>query len=171
EVRARAFLLDPAADIGPGWWFYATTVLPAAFGWFGLATSLCGVVMAVRRDRLAGSVLAIGAAAFFLPLVTLRAMFARYGSPLAMFLSIGLGVFLGAASTFFHSRARGWTAMAASAAIVLAALGPPARRLVQLDRILTRADTRDLASAWLVGRGPDATFVSQGAYARIHGLE
>jgi hypothetical protein len=59
---------------------------------------------------------------------------------------------------------------ASTALLCAALLGPPLVRLVQLDRLLARPDTRDEASEYLIAQG--GPVVSQGAYAEhVHALE
>src|SRR5262249_54647735 len=41
----------------------------------------------------------------------------------------------------------------------------------QFDRLLSRSDTRDLATRWLLEQGPDAVAVTRGYYAQVHLLD
>jgi hypothetical protein len=134
--------------------FYLGTVLPAAFGWIGLVLGAAG--LANRR--------ALPAAAFALCVIALLAPlqvpYARYASPLVPALAAGTGIALDALTR--RNRI-------AAAVLAAAALLPPALRTVQLDRVLSREDTRDLAARWLIGEGRPAE--SLGGWAHVHALE
>jgi len=118
--------------------FYSGRVLPAAFGWTGFALGAAG--LANRR--------ALPAAAFALCVIALLAPlqipYARYVSPLLPPLAAGVGIALDA----LLRRNR-----IVAAALAAAALLPPALRTAQLDRLLSREDTRDLAARWLIREG------------------
>ncbi|OLE64483.1 MAG: hypothetical protein AUG04_00245 [Deltaproteobacteria bacterium 13_1_20CM_2_69_21] len=134
--------------------FYSGRVLPAAFGWTGFALGAAG--LANRR--------ALPAAAFALCVIALLAPlqipYARYASPLLPPLAAGVGIALDA----LLRRNR-----IVAAALAAAALLPPALRTAQLDRLLSREDTRDLAARWLIREGrPVESF---GGWAHVHALE
>lgn len=156
------YLLDPSAVTPPGWWFHASVTLPAAFGVAGLLAALAGLWLAARRDLRAALVLASAAVGFFALIAPIRLLFVRYASPLCPALAVGVGVVLAWSLQRFGR---------AGAAVVCAVLlGPPLVRLVQLDLLLARPDTRDEASAYLIAHG--GPVVSQGAYAEhVHALE
>jgi Dolichyl-phosphate-mannose-protein mannosyltransferase len=134
--------------------FYLGTVLPAAFGWAGFAMGMAGV--ANRR--------ALPAAAFALCVIALLApleiRYARYASLLVPPLASGAGIALDA----LLQRNR-----IVATALAAAALLPPAVRTVQLDRLLSREDTRDLAAGWLIREG--RPIESVGGWAHVHALE
>jgi hypothetical protein len=81
----------------------------------------------------------------------------RYASPLVPVLAAGAGVALASIRG-----AAGWVALAL-------ALGPPAVRAAQFDRVLAAGDTRDLAARWLIDRGEPCE--SYGGWAHVHALE
>jgi hypothetical protein len=134
--------------------FYLGTVLPAAFGWTGFGLGAAG--LANRR--------ALPAAAFALCVIAMLAPlqipYARYASPLLPALAAGVGIALDA----LLQRNR-----IVAGALAAAALLPPALRTAQLDRLLSREDTRDLAAAWLIREGRPVE--SLGGWARVHALE
>ena len=135
--------------------FYAFTVLPAAFGWAGLLLAVAGFV---ERRSFPGVAFVI--AVLFLLLSPLRIPYARYASPLLPALCASLGVTLAAV---LQRRA------AAGFALVAIALAPPAVRSIQLDRLLAREDTRDLAARFLIREGKPIE--SRGGWAHVHALE
>jgi hypothetical protein len=115
-----------------------------------------------RRDQSAALVVASAAFSFFVLIAPIRLLFVRYALPLCPALAVGVGVVLA------WSLQRFGRAGAALCCAVL--LGPPLVRLVQLDLLLARPDTRDEASAYLIAHG--GPVVSQGAYAEhVHALE
>jgi hypothetical protein len=135
--------------------FYAFTVLPLSFGWAGLALAAAGLG---GRRTIAGA--AFVGAFLLLGLAPLQIPYARYASPLVPALAAGLGVALAAVR-----EKNAW----AFAALATLALAPPAARAVQLDRLLSREDTRDLAARWLSDDGrPIESF---GGWAHVHALE
>jgi Dolichyl-phosphate-mannose-protein mannosyltransferase len=135
--------------------FYAFTVLPAAFGWAGLLLSVAGLA-----DRRSFPGVAFVIIILLLLLSPLRIPYARYASPLVPALAAGLGVALAAV---LERRALAAFALAAIA------LGPPAVRAVQFDRLLAREDTRDLAARFLISQ--DKPVESRGGWAHVHALE
>src|SRR5262249_20825226 len=50
-------------------------------------------------------------------------------------------------------------------------LPPPAVRIARFDRLLARADTRDLARDWLVSHGEGTTVLTEGAYGHVQAVE
>ncbi len=168
---ASVYTLDPQNTYPPGWKFHLGVSIPAALGWFGLAAAVGGMAMVWKRDRWGLVVLGLSAAGFFAIVAPVNALFARYGSPLATVLSAGVGVALSALLDVARERVAGWGGALASVVVLGLVLGPPGRRLAQFDRILSQPDTRDLASAWLVARGPGATVYPEGSYAHVHAVE
>lgn len=135
--------------------FYAAAVLPVAFGWIGLALGAAGLL---RRAALPAA--AFVAVFLLLLLAPLQIPYARYASPLVPALAAGAGVAL--AAVLERNR---WLFAALAAGVLL----PAAARSVQLDRLLAREDTRDLAARWLVREGRPVE--SSGGWAHVHALE
>jgi hypothetical protein len=165
----RGYRIDPEFAVPAGWRYYLGDILPTAFGGWGFVFSLVGVGLCWRRDRGVGLVLATAAFAAFTALVNLQALFARYAQPMIPPLAVGLGLCLATACAAAVQR-RSAPRMFGAALLVVLALGIPAARTVELDRLLSAPDTRDQASRWLLEHGGGPT-VSQGWYTEVHLLD
>jgi hypothetical protein len=97
---------------------------------------------------------------FALVLAPVQITHVRYATPLVPALVVGLG--LTVAYVLERSPAAGFL-------LLVAALVPPAMLSTQFDRLLSRPDTRQLASRWLAAR--DAPIESLGGWAHVHALE
>jgi hypothetical protein len=171
QNSVRAYLLDPSAELPPGWIFHFTVTLPAAFGVVGLLLALAGLVLTWRSDRWVAAALSASVVVFLLEVATVRVLFVRYAAPMLPALAVGLAVTLTQALSEARRRLTEWPAMALTIAVALVALGPPLLRTAQFDHLLSQPDTRDLASQWLVAQGPDATVFTQGMFVELHALE
>jgi hypothetical protein len=167
----RGYLLDPTAQLPPGWLFHFTMTLPVAFGMVGFLVSVAGLGLAWRSGRWTAGVLWSLLVTFFLEIATVRMLFVRYAAPMLPAFAVGLALALTEALAVARRRWSERTALAITAALSLAALAPPALRTAQFDHILSQPDTRDLASAWLVAQGPEATVVTEGIFVELHALE
>jgi Dolichyl-phosphate-mannose-protein mannosyltransferase len=171
ELRAglsRHALRYEAAHSTPiGLVYYPTTVFPAAFGWPGWILCLAALAFhARRRDHapLTGYLLVF----FVVFLGPLAQVFVRYGSPLVPALAAVGGIAAAGLCERLSERAPHAVVVPALALLLLAA---PAAHLVAFDRVLARADTRDLARTWLVDRGADKVVLTDGAYARVQAID
>jgi 4-amino-4-deoxy-L-arabinose transferase-like glycosyltransferase len=166
---ARSYLLDPQAVLPPGWRFHLTVTLPAAFGWAGLALAALGVGWSVRREWAVGLVLAaeiLGAFAFLVPV---RTLFVRYASPTLPGLCAGLALCLLWSYAALRARLPSRVALGLALALGVVALGPPLRRLVAFDRLLSREDTREQVRDYLARQ--HATLLPQGGYAYVTAVQ
>lgn len=167
----RAFLIDRTVAAPRGWRFYPSVVLPAAFGWVGLLGAIAGLSTMARWNRATALVVGVTAVAFFASIAPAQMIVVRYASPMLAPLAVALGCALLRAIGWAHGRWPGPRGALAAVAVVAASLGPPAWRLVEFDRLLRRADTRELAGEWLAAQGPGTTLLAQGGYPRIHALD
>ena len=142
-------------------------VLPAAFGWPGFLLCLSGLVWCVRARR--GAFLIAYLVFFYAGVLgPLHRTFARYGSPLVPALAVTGGLAADWLAARLAARRPRWRVQVALAVALLAL---PALRLGAFDRLLARADTRDLARDWLVARGAGVVVLTEGAYAHVQAVD
>jgi 4-amino-4-deoxy-L-arabinose transferase-like glycosyltransferase len=171
EFRAGlSFILGAryqTTSAAPGSIEYATTILPTALGWPGYLLCLAGVIWCLRYRRGTALVFYLLTFSAFV-LAPLRVTLARYGSPLIPALAAAGGVAAALLTERLSTRAPRPLAIVV---VALLALVAPAARLVAFDRLLARADTRDLARDWLVARGADKIVLTEGVYAQVHAVD
>jgi 4-amino-4-deoxy-L-arabinose transferase-like glycosyltransferase len=153
----------------PGFLFYGVTILPTAFGWPGLLLCLGGVVLCGRGRRGAPLVVYV-CLVYACILGPLAFTLARYGAMLVPPLAAAGGIAADLLVERLSATPGRGRRRAALVAVALGALAIPAARLVAFDRLLGRADTRDLARDWLVARGADEVMVTEGVYAQVHAV-
>ncbi len=129
-------------NLGPGWWYYAHAVLPAAIGWPMLLAAAAGiVVLLITRPRVSLVLLAFPIS-YYMVAGRGYAVFARYILPVVPFLCLTAAWFVvWAARRVAHTwpvRRRG----ALIAVATLALIVPSAVKVVQLDRLFTATDNR-----------------------------
>src|SRR6266850_102727 len=114
-----------------GWSFYALIVLPASFGVPGYLLCAAGLVSLLRRIPWVGALLGTYVVAYYsLLLGSLQLVFVRYASPIVPAFAAAGGAF--AVQLIDRLRARiGLPRIAATAALALLTLTPPALRLAQ----------------------------------------
>jgi hypothetical protein len=122
-----------------------------------LAAIAGGVTLAARSSRLALWL-------FSFPLVFFAFIanswpFGRSGNPLYPFVSIA------AAAGVWHAALLTKRPRIAAAALIVACAGPPLVRIVILDRLMTREDTRTLARRWIETHLPDGAGVAIEPYS------
>jgi hypothetical protein len=165
---------DPSADQGFGLVFHTTVTLPVAMGWVGLLLAVLGLAAALRRGSPAGRVGALAVLSLYVAAVgPSRVLFVRYAIPVLPVLVAFAGAGFAAATTLARRAAPPVLPRRTLVPLMLlAAVAAPALRLVEVDRILARPDTRELAQAWLVEHtGPGDTTTSQGYFASTQALE
>ncbi|HHW85364.1 MAG TPA: phospholipid carrier-dependent glycosyltransferase [Chloroflexi bacterium] len=143
-------------DSLPGWLFYLKT-LSYGLGVLMGGLALLGVANRLRlalrcRDRLSYLLLAFPVA-YFVVMGATRHYFARYALPLVPFAAVFAAdaiVWL-AGQLAPRSRPLAW---AAATALVLAAIAQPLAASVQHDWLLSQADTRTQAKAWIEANIP-----------------
>jgi hypothetical protein len=151
--------------------FYSRTVLPTAFGWSGLVLCLFGMGWCARRHR-GLSLLTYAALYYLCVLGPLRLSYARYASPLVPALAATGGVAAALLTARLSTRLFGrWPRALALTAVALLAIAAPAARTLAFDRLMARADTRDLARDWLAAHHPGEIVLTQGIYAQVHAVD
>lgn len=146
---------------------YPAVVFPGGFGWPGWILCLAGLAFYARRREV--SPLTFYVLLFYLAVLgPLSRAFLRYGSPLVPALAAVGGIAVAALVVRLPEKAPRALVVCGLALLVLA---PPAFHLLAFDRLLARADTRDLARDWLVERGPDQVVVTRGVYAHVQAID
>jgi hypothetical protein len=168
---SRGFLLDPQAVFPPSWRFHLTLTLPAAFGWPGFVLAPLGFLVAWRRTRWGAALLGLCTLLFFSEVAAVQTLFVRYASPTLPPLAVGLALVLSEVWGKARRLSGGPTGYGPGLVLCGLVLGMPALRIVSLDRLLSRADTREQAADWLLAQGPAATVVPQGPYTQVHALQ
>ena len=171
DARSSGYLLDPEAPLVPGWRFHLTTTLPTAFGWVGFAAALAGLAAAWRRDRWAAAVVAGNALGAFALVAPISLLFVRYASPMLPSLATALGVLLVSAAPWARRHVGAKAGTAGAFALAGVVLLPPGLRLVAFDRLMARPDSRDLATEWVLARGPGTTLIGEGQWAQVQSIE
>jgi len=154
-----------------GWIFYPWIVLPASFGVPGFVLCIAGLAAAMRRIPSVAAPLCVYAIAFYaFFLGSLQLVFVRYASPIVPVLAAAGGALAVELIDRLCARIE-LPRTAAASALAILALAPPAMRLAQFDRLLSRADTRDLARDWLLARGAQVTVLTEGELGHVHAVE
>jgi hypothetical protein len=154
-----------------GWIYYPFSALPTGFGLAGFVLCVAGLAAVIRRSPWRSAPLGMYVLAFYgILLGPLRLVFARYGSPIVPALAAVGGAFAVQLVDVLCARVA-LPRLAATAALALLTLPPPAIRLARFDRLLARADTRDLARDWLVSRGAGKTVLTEGGFAHVQAVE
>jgi hypothetical protein len=130
------------------------TLFAAGSGWGACALAALGAMVALRRWRTYAPMLVV-AAALALPIARAVQPFLRHLLPLAPFIAIFAALGATTLARALPDRRRGF----ALAALVLLAVADPAIRTIELDRLLARTDTRELAGQWLVSTSSPGTRV------------
>jgi hypothetical protein len=121
------------------------TLFAAGNGWGVCALAALGAVLAVNAWRTYAALLVV-AVALVLPIGRAVQPFLRHLLPLAPFVAVFAAL---GATTLAGALPHGWR-RPALAALVLLAVADPVIRTIELDRLLARADTREIAGRWLV---------------------
>jgi hypothetical protein len=141
--------------------FRPTLSLPTLFaagnGWGVCALAALGAVVALRTWRTYAALLVV-AVALALPIGRAVQPFLRHLLPLAPFLAIFAAL---GATTLASALPDRWRSSCVVALVVLVT-ADPAIRALELDRLLARADTRELAGQWLVRASRPGTRVFVG---------
>jgi len=151
----------------PRWWHHLSFSLLHGMGWSLLGAALVGaLVLAARRPRTAAVLLAFPLCYFAIAGLGSTA-FARYMIPMLPFLCVTAAYF---AAVMASGLARAAPRIAPAATALLAALVvlPSLVRVVALDRLLARDDTRLQAQRWIEAQVPQGSTVCMTAsYGRV----
>ena len=131
-------------DLGIGGIYHLRHTLPKGLGWPVFLAASGGAVLAFRKEPAKAVVLLAFPVLFYASTATSRTLFLRYMIPLLPFVCVLSGFAVHVMQTrLFVDRPR----VTALLALALAVL--PLGRSVQLDRVLSRTDSRILATQWL----------------------
>jgi hypothetical protein len=154
-----------------GWTHYPFYVLPVGFGLAGYVLCVAGLAGVTRKSRWQSAPLATYVLGFYVLLLgPLRLVFARYGSPIVPALAAAGGAFAVQLVDVLCARVA-LPRLAATTVLAILTLSSPAIRLARFDRLLARADTRDLARDWLVVHGAGKTVLTEGGLAHVQAVE
>ncbi len=155
-------------NLGVGWWYFGTVVLPAGVGWPMWLASLAGaIVLTTTRARQSLPVL-VFPLAYYAFAGRGYAVFARYIVPVVPFVCLAAAwflVYVAGIGTAGVAGAKRWLLFALLVVLVAA---PTVLQSVQLDRLLAREDNRLVAAAGVVEAVPEGSVVCQtgAAYGR-----
>jgi 4-amino-4-deoxy-L-arabinose transferase-like glycosyltransferase len=157
--------MTPPELLGRGWTYHLPHSLWYGVGWPMLLSALAGMAwMAVRRP---GAALVLGSfpVAYYIVAGAGYNVFVRYMLPVVPFVCIFAGYFVASAASGIASVLRLRPALVA-AVLGLAVAVPPARDVVQFDRLLTREDSRITTGRWLMENVPAGAsmFISGNRY-------
>jgi hypothetical protein len=131
------------------------TLFAAGSGWGVCGLAALGAVLALRAWRTYAALLVV-ATALVLPIGRAVQPFLRHLLPLAPFVAVFAAL---GATTLARALPAGWRRPGLALLVVLA-MADSAIRTVELDRLLGRADTRELAGQWLTQTSRYGTRVS-----------
>jgi len=147
------FAVGRGLDLGLGWIYHLKVSLWSGLGWPLLLAALAGCVFLAVRRRPIDIVLVSGIVAYYAVAGSGRSVFVRYMVPLIPLLCVAAAAALVRATSLL--RGRWWLPVATC---LLAA--PSLSSSVQLDRILSRQDTRLMAAQWIEKNVPSGTRVA-----------
>jgi hypothetical protein len=146
----------------PTWRFYGT-ILEMAWGWPLLLAAAVGLAKAINRRKYEDLLMLIFPASFMVVLLLAPASssaFARYLVPILPFAAYYAADGL---VTILDRLANHWSASSRRFALALAAgllIIVPAVRIVQLNRLWTKTDTRTLAKHWIEENIPEGSHIA-----------
>jgi hypothetical protein len=152
------------AEAQPGMWlqtgvragFEVPALLGLMIGWPMTLLAVVGVVAEMRAAPRRGVVLVVFPIAFLLLIHLIAFRMARYLAAVAPFVAL----FAARGATWIADQGpREWRGWLATAAVVVAGVGPLATS-VAYDVLRTRTDTRVLAGRWLMAEVPDGATIS-----------
>lgn len=135
-------------DLGLGWWYHLRVSLPAGLGWLGLLLAVVGAVLAFKERRPAEQTLMAAVSVFYLVMGSGHTVFVRYVLPLLPLLAVLAAGVLARIPKDKHL----------ALALVLACAQPLHDSWWTLQ-LLSRADTRVQARAWIEEQVPEGTVI------------
>lgn len=140
-------------DLGPAWWYHIHFTLRHNLGWLGGGLTLAGIAIAWRSPQ--GRILLVSFLAYYIIISTGRLVFVRYALPLA-----ALQCVLAAGALLLLNRYRCGVLVAGLALL------EPLYGATRVANLLTVADTRSAARAWIEAHIPSgATLGNFGGWA------
>ena len=148
-------------DLGIGAVYHLRHTLPKGLGWPVFVTATGGAILALRKERARAVVLLAFPVLFYASTATSRTLFLRYMIPLLPFACVLSAYAVHAIQTRLFGDRAWMTALLVGALAVL-----PLGRSVQIDRVLSRTDSRILAAQWLTAEAgaQPATVYQTGAH-------
>jgi hypothetical protein len=151
-VEGHAVLLDV------GWRYHGLVTLPQGVGWPLFVAGLIGMVwMLATRPRQAAIIFAFPIVYYF---VAGRGytVFVRYMVPIVPFLCLGAGALITTMYAGIERRHRTLARVVAAGLLAFCA-GPTALKAVEFDRLLSRTDSRVLATDWVAQHIPSGASI------------
>jgi 4-amino-4-deoxy-L-arabinose transferase-like glycosyltransferase len=155
--------------LGRGWLYHLHTTLPHGLGIAVFVAALCGIPIVASRYGKRALVPAIFATVFYLSMGAGRTVFFRYAMPLLPIACVLAAAAVRAGAGWLGRRTNTQDATIA-ALLAIAVAAPSLRQSVQLDRMLSRQDSRALAAQWLAERlRPEHSLHDSGGdYTRLY---
>jgi uncharacterized membrane protein HdeD (DUF308 family) len=148
---AHLLAVHGGIQLGVGWIYHATVTLPNGVGWWLLVTGVAGAVVALVRRPVEALIVFAFPLTYYVVAGRGYTVFTRYMTPVVPFLCLGAAVMIAWVATAAAAR-RNWLGWAAGGALLAACTVPTAVKSVQFDRVLSRTDSRVLATNWLSQR-------------------
>jgi 4-amino-4-deoxy-L-arabinose transferase-like glycosyltransferase len=153
---------------GPTWGVHFFTTLRYGLGWPVLLAGVVGLALHCLRNRRQGLVLASFPVVYFIVIGAGQLTFARYLIPVVPFLMLGAAYLV----CDLGERASRWMApshaTAMVALLVLLVASPSVVTAIQIDRLLSRTDTRVLATESLARAFPCGAAIHQTGFIYGH---
>jgi 4-amino-4-deoxy-L-arabinose transferase-like glycosyltransferase len=138
-------------QLGVGWIYHALVTLPNGVGWWLLAGGVAGAAVSLARKPAEASIVFAFPTIYYAVAGRGYTVFTRYMTPVVPFLCLGASIMIVWVATRAAAR-RSWLGWAAGSALVAACTIPTVVKSVQFDRVLSRTDSRVLATNWLSQR-------------------
>jgi hypothetical protein len=138
-------------QLGVGWVYHAAVTLPNGVGWCLFVMGLAGAVLALSRRTAAAWIVFAFPAIYYAVAGRGYTVFTRYMTPVVPFLCLGAAVLIASVARAAAARrpSIGW---AAAGVLLAASTVPNVVKSVQFDRVMSRTDSRVLATNWLSER-------------------
>ena len=137
-------------ELPRGWWYHARVTLPVAFGWPVYLAGLAGTVGLLTTRLRQSAVLLSFPIVYYIVAGGGHSVFARYMIPVLPFLAIASAwcvvTMVRLVTSELRAPVQGW----AIAVVAALAIAPAAGRVVLIDRLLARTDSRVIAAGALV---------------------
>lgn len=154
-------------QLGHGWIYHAMFSLRYGLGAPLLIAGIAGIPILAARSWRTAALVCTFPVLYYLLLGRGTTVFVRYMTPVLPFLCITAAVAVMAlARKLFARSPQAWAWIAAVAAILIAL--PSIQRVMAFDNLLTKTDTRVLATRWLDPRIEPSEWVSETPDAILH---
>ena len=147
------FAAGRGLDLGSGWIYHLKVSLWHGLGWPLLLAALAGCGLLITRRRPADLVIISGIITYYVVAGSGKSVFVRYLVPLVPLLCIAAAVALERATG--HLRSRWWLPLSTCFLAI-----PSLSSSVRFDRVLSRPDTRLMATQWIEKNLPSGTRIA-----------